>query len=216
MAFACLPAKVVDGEILLLVTLNVDAPVRRVEVTPLRRDRDVLARDPARLDPGSKKLLCTPVPASSVEVPNPAGVRSVEHIVSPPLERRNVGLAGEIAPVPDVDVSRPPKRSEPEPERAGGIGKTVIRDAHAWILACTAGDVISLLRQLSVDLVLSGHRHVPCVWPAGRVPTRLAGRTSGPPSRPLCPRATRRVARERLDRVAIKFSGLKLDDRGDC
>ncbi len=28
-----------------------------------------------------------------------------------------------------------------------------------------AGDVISLLRQLSVDIVLSGHRHVPYVWP---------------------------------------------------
>ena len=28
-----------------------------------------------------------------------------------------------------------------------------------------AGDVLSLLRQCSVDLVLSGHRHVPYVWP---------------------------------------------------
>jgi 3',5'-cyclic AMP phosphodiesterase CpdA len=28
-----------------------------------------------------------------------------------------------------------------------------------------AGDVLSLLRQSGVDLVLSGHRHVPCVWP---------------------------------------------------
>ncbi len=28
-----------------------------------------------------------------------------------------------------------------------------------------AGDVLSLLRQHSVDLVLSGHRHVPYVWP---------------------------------------------------
>jgi 3',5'-cyclic-AMP phosphodiesterase len=28
-----------------------------------------------------------------------------------------------------------------------------------------AGDVISLLRQLGADLVLSGHRHVPYVWP---------------------------------------------------
>jgi 3',5'-cyclic AMP phosphodiesterase CpdA len=28
-----------------------------------------------------------------------------------------------------------------------------------------AGDVIGLLRQLEVDLVLSGHRHVPHVWP---------------------------------------------------
>ncbi len=28
-----------------------------------------------------------------------------------------------------------------------------------------AGDVLSLLRQLGVDLVLSGHRHVPYVWP---------------------------------------------------
>jgi 3',5'-cyclic AMP phosphodiesterase CpdA len=28
-----------------------------------------------------------------------------------------------------------------------------------------AGDVLALLRQLGVDLVLSGHRHVPYVWP---------------------------------------------------
>jgi Icc protein len=28
-----------------------------------------------------------------------------------------------------------------------------------------AGDVLSLLRQLAVDTVLSGHRHVPYVWP---------------------------------------------------
>jgi 3',5'-cyclic-AMP phosphodiesterase len=28
-----------------------------------------------------------------------------------------------------------------------------------------AGDVLSLLRRLEVDLVLSGHRHVPYVWP---------------------------------------------------
>jgi Icc protein len=28
-----------------------------------------------------------------------------------------------------------------------------------------AGDVLALLRRLSVDLVLSGHRHVPWVWP---------------------------------------------------
>jgi 3',5'-cyclic AMP phosphodiesterase CpdA len=30
-----------------------------------------------------------------------------------------------------------------------------------------AGDVLSLLRRCSVDLVLSGHRHVPYVWPIG-------------------------------------------------
>lgn len=28
-----------------------------------------------------------------------------------------------------------------------------------------AGDVLSLLRQLAVDVVLAGHRHVPYVWP---------------------------------------------------
>jgi hypothetical protein len=28
-----------------------------------------------------------------------------------------------------------------------------------------AGDVLSLLRQCGVDVVLSGHRHVPYVWP---------------------------------------------------
>lgn len=28
-----------------------------------------------------------------------------------------------------------------------------------------AGDVLTLLRQCEVDLVLSGHRHVPYVWP---------------------------------------------------
>ena len=30
-----------------------------------------------------------------------------------------------------------------------------------------AGDVLALLRRLEVDLVLSGHRHVPYVWPVG-------------------------------------------------
>ena len=34
-----------------------------------------------------------------------------------------------------------------------------------------AGDVLALLRQAEVDLVLSGHRHVPYVWPvAGMLP----------------------------------------------
>ena len=30
-----------------------------------------------------------------------------------------------------------------------------------------AGDVLSLLRQCKIDIVLSGHRHVPYVWPIG-------------------------------------------------
>ena len=49
-----------------------------------------------------------------------------------------------------------------------------------------AGDVISLLRQLSVDLVLSGHRHVPYVWPVAGMfivhsGTVSTGRTRGFP-----------------------------------
>jgi Icc protein len=30
-----------------------------------------------------------------------------------------------------------------------------------------AGDVLSLLRQCNVDIVISGHRHVPFIWPVG-------------------------------------------------
>jgi 3',5'-cyclic-AMP phosphodiesterase len=52
-----------------------------------------------------------------------------------------------------------------------------------------AGDVLSLLRQCGVDLVLSGHRHVPYVWPIAGMLLVHSGtvstlRTRGFPHRP--------------------------------
>jgi 3',5'-cyclic-AMP phosphodiesterase len=83
-----------------------------------------------------------------------------------------------------VDSSKPDlDEGEIGREHYGWIEEGFAGDADLRIFAChhhlmpvpgtgrernqvlDAGDVISLLRQLSVDLVLSGHRHVPYVWP---------------------------------------------------
>jgi len=83
-----------------------------------------------------------------------------------------------------VDTSKPDlDEGEVGREHYGWIEEGYAGDADVRIFAChhhlmpvpgtgrernqvlDAGDVISLLRQLSVDLVLSGHRHVPYVWP---------------------------------------------------
>jgi Icc protein len=83
-----------------------------------------------------------------------------------------------------VDTSKPDlDEGEVGREHYGWIEEGFAGDADVRIFVChhhlmpvpgtgrernqvlDAGDVISLLRQLSVDLVLSGHRHVPYVWP---------------------------------------------------
>jgi Icc protein len=51
-----------------------------------------------------------------------------------------------------------------------------------------AGDVLSLLRQLGVDLVLAGHRHVPYVWPVAGMLLVHSGR---------CRRSGRAASRSR-------------------
>ncbi len=89
----------------------------------------------------------------------------------------DVTLAAVDSSKPDVD------EGEIGREHYGWIEEAFAGDADLRIFVChhhlmpvpgtgrernqvrDAGDVISLLRRLSVDLVLSGHRHVPYVWP---------------------------------------------------
>jgi len=93
-------------------------------------------------------------------------------------------LAGLDVALVAVDSSKPDlDEGEIGREHYGWIEEGFAGDADLRIFVChhhlmpvpgtgrernqvlDAGDVISLLRQLSVDLVLSGHRHVPYVWP---------------------------------------------------
>jgi Icc protein len=83
-----------------------------------------------------------------------------------------------------VDSSKPDlDEGEIGREHYGWIAEGFATDADLRIFVChhhlvpvpgtgrernqvlDAGDVLSLLRQCGVDLVLSGHRHVPYVWP---------------------------------------------------
>jgi Icc protein len=83
-----------------------------------------------------------------------------------------------------VDSSKPDlDEGEIGREHYGWIAEGFASDADLRIFVChhhlvpvpgtgrernqvlDAGDVLSLLRQCGVDLVLSGHRHVPYVWP---------------------------------------------------
>ena len=98
--------------------------------------------------------------------------------------RVRLECAGHDVALVAVDSSKPDlDEGEIGREHYGWIEEGFAGDADVRIFVChhhlmpvpgtgrernqvlDAGDVISLLRQLGVDLVLSGHRHVPYVWP---------------------------------------------------
>ena len=98
--------------------------------------------------------------------------------------RLRLELADGVLALVAVDSSKPDlDEGEIGREHYGWIEEGFAGDADVRILVChhhlmpipgtgrernqvlDAGDVLSLLRQLEVDLVLSGHRHVPYVWP---------------------------------------------------
>ena len=67
-----------------------------------------------------------------------------------------------------------------------------------------AGDVISLLRQLRVDLVLSGHRHVPYVWPVAGMYIVHSGTVSTRRTRGF-PHPAYNLIRVENDRIAVEL-----------
>jgi Icc protein len=93
------------------------------------------------------------------------------------LEGLGVGLVAVDSSKPDLD------EGEIGREHYGWIEEGFAQDADLRLFVChhhlmpipgtgrernqvlDAGDVLALLRRLEVDLVLSGHRHVPYVWP---------------------------------------------------
>ena len=99
-------------------------------------------------------------------------------------QRRRVSLPGLEVVLVAVDSSKPDlDEGEIGREHYGWIQEGFAGDADLRVFVChhhlmpvpgtgrernqvlDAGDVLSLLRQVGVDLVLSGHRHVPYVWP---------------------------------------------------
>jgi 3',5'-cyclic AMP phosphodiesterase CpdA len=98
--------------------------------------------------------------------------------------RLRLKLGGLETALVAVDSSKPDlDEGEIGREHYGWIGEGFGGEADLRVFAChhhlvpvpgtgrernqvlDAGDVLSLLRQCGVDLVLSGHRHVPYVWP---------------------------------------------------
>ena len=67
-----------------------------------------------------------------------------------------------------------------------------------------AGDVLSLLRQLGVDLVLSGHRHVPYVWPIAGMLLIHSGTVSTLRTRGF-PHPAYNLIRAERDRIAVEL-----------
>jgi len=98
--------------------------------------------------------------------------------------RLRIVAAGDDVALVAVDSSKPDlDQGEIGRERYGWIAEGFSGAANLRIFAChhhlmpipgtgrernqvlDAGDVLALLREAGVDLVLSGHRHVPYVWP---------------------------------------------------
>src|SRR6266545_2752432 len=80
-----------------------------------------------------------------------------------------------------------------------------------------AGDVLSLLRQAEVDLVLSGHRHVPFVWPVAGMFLVHSGTVSTLRTRGFPHPAYNliRVAEERIS-VELHVPGGHRQSLGEC
>jgi len=98
--------------------------------------------------------------------------------------RTQIEVGGLEVDVVAVDTSKPDiDEGEVGREHYGWIAEGFRDEAHLRVFVChhhlmpvpmtgrernqvlDAGDVLTLLRRLGVDLVLSGHRHVPYVWP---------------------------------------------------
>ena len=126
-----------------------------------------------------------------VRVPGNHDARNVgylrfEDTFGPRDSRMRTACAGVDVALVAVDSSKPDiDEGEIGREHYGWIEEGFAGDADLRVFVChhhlmpipgtgrernqvlDAGDVLSLLRQLEVDLVLSGHRHVPYVWPVG-------------------------------------------------
>jgi 3',5'-cyclic-AMP phosphodiesterase len=126
---------------------------------------------------------------SRVLVPGNHDARNVgylhfEDTFGPRDSRQHLDLAGLDVALVAVDSSKPDiDEGEIGREHYGWIQEGFAGEADLRVFVChhhlmpipgtgrernqvlDAGDVLSLLRQCGVDLVLSGHRHVPYVWP---------------------------------------------------
>ena len=133
------------------------------------------------------------------------GYMLFEDTFGPRDTQRRLQCGGLDVALVAVDSSKPDlDEGEIGREHYGWIAEGFAGDADLRIFVChhhlmpvpgtgrernqvlDAGDVISLLRQLSVDIVLSGHRHVPYVWPVAGMfivhsGTVSTGRTRGFP-----------------------------------
>jgi Icc protein len=98
--------------------------------------------------------------------------------------RERLSFSGLDVAVVSIDSSKPDlDEGEIGREHYGWVEDGFAGEAHLRVFVChhhlvpipgtgrernqvrDAGDVLSLLRRCAVDLVLSGHRHVPYVWP---------------------------------------------------
>src|SRR5438270_13971714 len=100
-----LTAQGVDGELLDLVHLDVDAPVRGVGVAPFGSHGHFAAAEAALREPGTKELFGAPIGASRVEVADAARVGGVEHLVCAGAHGRDIALAVEVAGMAEVEVA---------------------------------------------------------------------------------------------------------------
>jgi 3',5'-cyclic-AMP phosphodiesterase len=127
------------------------------------------------------------------------------------LDRLKIALAAVDSSKPDLD------EGEIGREHYGWIEEGFASEADLRVFVChhhlvpvpgtgrernqvlDADDVLSLLRRCEVDLVLSGHRHVPYVWPIAGMLLVHSGtvstlRTRGFPNPPTTSSASRRGA----------------------
>jgi Icc protein len=164
------------------------------EINAAEPDLVVVAGDltddgyPDQYPPAQEELSALACP-HVIRVPGNHDARNVGYVpyedtFGPRDSRCRLDLAGLDVALVAVDSSKPDlDEGEIGREHYGWIEEGFAGDSDLRVFVChhhlmpvpgtgrernqvrDAGDVLSLLRQCSVDLVLSGHRHVPYVWP---------------------------------------------------
>lgn len=111
----------VGGEavVLDLVRLGVGAPVRRVGVTPLAADHDVVDVGTGA-EPVGEELLGAAVRAGHVVVAHALGVGGVEEFVGALTQGVDAAYGREVVLAAEVDVAGAAHRGQAEPDVRGG------------------------------------------------------------------------------------------------
>src|SRR4029453_11304073 len=107
-----------DRQVLDLVNRRIELPRTHIRVAPFGADRQRIARQPSRLEPGSEKRLRQSVRTCRVNVSNAGLVRRVEHVMTTSLHDGDGSLPTVVLVSSEIDLRGPAESGQTQPDAA--------------------------------------------------------------------------------------------------